>query len=142
MLIRSLNNQLDHRSITKRTNVRAKIWTGVLHDWKRALYQLSYQPLTAFWLSLSNVVITTLSNEHMFLRFPHGSVLLDILWREKFESCVFLNHLVPNFVPGAYSHLAERGCLFYFFLLAVIVHFNCFEGYLCLFISIANCWIF
>jgi hypothetical protein len=46
------NNQLDYRSITKQTNVRAEIWTSVLHDWKRANYHLSYQPLTSnnfFW---------------------------------------------------------------------------------------------
>jgi hypothetical protein len=46
------NNQLDNRSITKGTNVHANIWTGVLHDWKRVLYQLSYQPLTASSKSL------------------------------------------------------------------------------------------
>jgi hypothetical protein len=40
------NNQSDCRSITKWTNVRAQIWTAVLHDWERACYQLSYQPLT------------------------------------------------------------------------------------------------
>jgi hypothetical protein len=48
------NNQLDHRSITKQTNVRTKIWTGVLHDWKRAHYQLSYQPLTFFQFFLNS----------------------------------------------------------------------------------------
>jgi hypothetical protein len=41
------NNQLDHGSIKNRTNVLTEIWTGVLHDWKRVLYQLSYQPLTS-----------------------------------------------------------------------------------------------
>ncbi len=40
------NNQLDHWSITKRTNFLTEIWTRVIHDWMRALYQLSYQPLT------------------------------------------------------------------------------------------------
>ncbi len=45
------NYQLDHKSITKRTNVRAEIWTGVLHDWKRALYQQSYQPLIVIYSS-------------------------------------------------------------------------------------------
>jgi hypothetical protein len=40
------NNQLIHRSITKLTNVGAEICTRVLHDSKRALFQLSYQPDT------------------------------------------------------------------------------------------------
>jgi hypothetical protein len=44
------NKQLDSRSITKWTNVRAEIWNVVFHDLKRARYQLSCQPLTIYEL--------------------------------------------------------------------------------------------
>jgi hypothetical protein len=55
------NNQLDHGSITKRLNVFTEIWTGVLHDWKKALYQLSNQPLKCLeknicWIYNENVI--------------------------------------------------------------------------------------
>jgi hypothetical protein len=62
------NNQLDHRSITKWTNVRAEIWTRILHNWKRVLYQLSYQSL--YMSCLYFTILTTLM----------WRVFIDLLW--------------------------------------------------------------
>jgi hypothetical protein len=74
-------NQLDCRSITKRTIICTKIWTGVLHDWKRALYHQSYQPLTLcccrVFSSLSNakviiwncIKINIFSKQHSLIHF-------------------------------------------------------------------------
>jgi hypothetical protein len=39
--------------------------------------------------------------------FPHGSVVLDSLGREKVEACIFLNHIVPNIVPGL-AHMVSK----------------------------------
>ncbi len=36
--------------------------------------------------------------------FPHESRTLNILLREKVEACIFLNHLVPDLLAGAWTH--------------------------------------
>jgi hypothetical protein len=53
--------------------------------------------------------------------FPHGSVALDILWREKVGACIFFNHLVLNI--GTY--FTEKECLLTLFLAAAITHIDC-----------------
>jgi hypothetical protein len=49
--------------------------------------------------------------------FSHGIVALNILWREKFEARIFLNHLVANIVPETCIQLTEREYLLIFFAL-------------------------
>jgi hypothetical protein len=112
------NNQLDHRSITKRTNVCAEIWTGILHDWERALYQLSYQPLTILlWLLLNFYlyfnfyieIFLSLTNPNLPIRIQNSKVSLlenetsrylkkEQVWIKKFTnlkskaSCLWIRH--------------------------------------------------
>ncbi len=63
----------------KRKNVRAKICTIVLHDWKRALYQLSYQPLTGLNILYTSTTIQDWAHlpgwqGRVHLWFPHSKI--------------------------------------------------------------------
>jgi hypothetical protein len=79
------NSQLDPRSITKQTNIHAEIWTGVLHDWKSALYQLSYQPLTTTKIYFAQtrkfkIILYPSVNTYMIVKGSTLDCFRDIGW--------------------------------------------------------------
>jgi hypothetical protein len=56
--------------------------------------------------------------------FPHEIVTLDILWREKVEAYIFLNHLVPNTGPGLIT-ISRKEDAFFICLATAIAKIYC-----------------
>ena len=91
----------------KQTNVHAAIWTLVLHDWKSARYQLSYQPLTG--LNHSCFV------QHMKLL---GITKYNLEYRKFIGKLTLIKPVfqVPNFMLKMWRQTvihAEKRCSFY-----------------------------
>ncbi len=98
------SNQLDHRSISKQTNVRAEIWTGVLRDWKRALYQLTYQPLTILSSSFVQLVYLLVSIFFVYSNYKNNFLSVNPL------ACSLLSFFSTEYLSHhwVYSSAASR----------------------------------